>query len=228
MKRFSFILTLLALMAFALPAAAQDTAPPANTITVTGSGSAAGTPDIAEMVLGVEKTNSDIGTAYNDVNTTLEAVIQALRDAGVAREDIRTANLSIFQDRGMMDPASSGMSGATFIVRNEVQITVRSIDLVPQVLNAALEAGANQVFGLNFSISDTTDLERAARSDAMADAETRAAELAALIGAEQVAVLGLEGQGEGLVDADQGDVDPVHRGPGHDPDKSFAHHPDSQ
>lgn len=186
MKIGTLVVTMLALFALVLPAAAQtDDSPVPNTITVIGSGSAAGTPDMANLILGVERTNNNINTAFNEVNTTIDAVIEALVEAGVAREDIRTANLSVFQDRSAPPgPADSGMNQINFVVRNEVQITVRSIDLVPDVLTVALESGANNVFGLNFSISDTSALESDARSDAMADAEARASELAGLIGAE--------------------------------------------
>ncbi len=169
------------------PMLAQQSMTP-NTITVVGLGSASGMPDIANLEVGVETVDADLATAYNNTNMRIDAVIGALTAAGVAREDIRTIGLNVYQDRyGGPVPEFSSETGeptAVYIVSNNVRVTVRDIDNVPSVLNAAIDAGATNVFGLNFSIENATALASNARAEALEDAQRKATELAELASIE--------------------------------------------
>ncbi len=184
MKKLSItMIVIVGLMLLAVaPSLAQDNAQP-NTITVVGTGSASGTPDIANLEIGVETTNSDLGTAYSNTNTRIDEVIAALVEAGVAREDIRTVGLSVWQDRyGGPNPQQSetGEPTPVYVVSNNVRVTVRDIENVPAVLNAAIDAGATNIYGLNFAIEDSDALASEARAEALDDARQRAGELAGL------------------------------------------------
>jgi uncharacterized protein YggE len=157
-----------------------------RTITVTGYGIAYGAPDIVTMGLGVQSSNTSILTAMDDTNTRMQAVIQALKDGGVAAEDIRTDNYSIYQDYGKV-PQPSGTEGQTqqepsYNVSIGVTVTVRDPNKVGDLLSAAVAAGANMVNYIQFDIANRTALESQARSIAVDDAKSRAAELAKLLG----------------------------------------------
>jgi len=158
---------------------------PLHTITVTGTGTAYGAPDIVRVGLGVEASNQDILAAMEDTNARMNAVIQALDANGVAAEDIRTENYSIYQDYsyGMPGPAETGEQPApTYRVSIGVNVTVRNPDQVGQLLAAAVSAGANMVNYLQFDIDDRAALESEARVLAVADAHDRAAQLAEQLG----------------------------------------------
>ncbi len=180
--------------AFGGVASAQDGASdyPVDTITVTGNGSASGAPDLARMEVGVETINADISAAFSQTNDTLQAVIDAVVEQGVAREDIRTTGLSVFARESfgapMMEPATSGMAQESpqreYSVHNRVRIVVRDLDNLEAVITAAIGAGANTVFGPDFGFDSRDALETTAREDAMADARARAEELAGLAGVE--------------------------------------------
>lgn len=185
-KSITVIALLIALMAVVVgPAAAQEDLPPMDTITVVGTGSASGAPDIANLEIGVEIRNEDIAVAFSDTNATIDRVINAMVEAGVAREDIRTTGLNIYRDMYGM-PMEGGMGNGTpvYVVSNNVRVTIREIDNVADVINAAVSAGANNVYGLTFGIDDRQSLESEARADAVADARARAEELASLAGAQ--------------------------------------------
>jgi uncharacterized protein len=196
MKRLSIILLLTLVAAF--PAFAQDddsNEDTSRTITVTGTGTVSGTPDIANIEIGVESRDADVTTAFQNSNATIEAVINALVELGIERADIRTSSINVFQDRSggpAPGPAESGMRqepASTFIVNNQIRITVRDIDLVADAINAAVNAGANQIYGLSFGIDDRLSLESDARAEAISDARARAEELAGLAGVELGAVV---------------------------------------
>ena len=207
LKIASIVAVVIATMMFTvMPAAAQEGAP--NTITVTGNGTALGAPDIANITIGVEVFNPDLNAAFTESNTRIDAIINAVLEAGVAREDVRTSNLNIFLDRFggpapmPVDPASSGMAQpepqATFTVANQVRITVRDVDNVANVINAAVAAGANNIFGLDYSIQDRDALESEARAAAVADARARAEELAELTGVTIGDVVSIREVGSGI------------------------------
>lgn len=189
MKKSVTILALVvALMAlFVMPAAAQEDSA-MDIITVTGTGSASGAPDIANLEVGVEVRNEDIATAFSETNSIIDGVISALVEVGVAREDIRTTGLNIYRDM-YGSPMMNGTEMATpengvYVVSNNVRITIRDTANVAEAINAAVASGATNIYGLNFGIDDRASLETAARADAVADARARAEELAALAGAE--------------------------------------------
>ena len=187
-KRFTLFVAVLALLALAVvPAVAQDIGPDDNTITVVGTVSASGAPDIANVEIGVESRNVDVGAAFNATNEKIDAVIQALVEVGVAREDIRTTGLNIYQDnypRAMAMESGSEAPPIEYVVSNQLRITVRDIDLVADAVNAAVNAGANNIYGLNFGIDDREGLEADARANAMENARARAGQLAELVGVE--------------------------------------------
>lgn len=184
---------MLVMALLAVPTLAQTpgTTFPADTITVTGVGTASGAPDIANLVFGVETFDTDISVAFARTNQTIESVINAIVEAGVDRADIRTVGLNIYQDRSGMIPSGvsvppmeNGQTPTFYSVGNQVRVTVRDIANVADVINAAVSAGANGLYGLDFGIANRTELESDAREAAFADAQARAAELAALMGVE--------------------------------------------
>jgi uncharacterized protein YggE len=166
-----------------VPASTQsDVNPPLNSVSVTGFGEASGTPDVAYIQLGVDKTSQDVGQAVSDTNKTMEGVMAALDQFGVAKEDIQTTGFNVWpEDR--YDPQTGMPTGErVYHVQNMVNIKVRDISQTGKVIESALNAGANQVFGLSFGIDDTSALEAEARTDAVADAKARAEQLAGALG----------------------------------------------
>ncbi len=178
--------------AAAAPARAQDSGSSPRTITVTGTGSASGTPDIAVVQLGVELRSIDLGEALASVNATMDAVIAALEAQGIAREDIQTANFSVYQDYGVQPLDTQATSELRFVVSNIVSVKVRDLSQVSAVIQAALDAGANNVHGLNFGLDDPDALESEARALAVADAQARAQALADAFGVTLGAPLRIE------------------------------------
>lgn len=193
MGAIAVLIAVVAIAALYSPSAdrSAEAAPPAQeapqrTITVTGFGSASGSPDIAYMNIGVETVDSDVAVALQENNTRMEAVMSALQDAGIAEEDIRTSNFNIYQDRsfGPGGPPSSEPPAAQYRVNNSVRITVRDIDTVGTILSTAVDAGANVINGVDFGLADRDSLEAEARVKAIEDARARAQQLADEIGAE--------------------------------------------
>jgi uncharacterized protein len=189
-KRAGSILLLIGLLAMVvLPAVAQTTTTPNNTITVTGNGRATAAPDMATIEIGVEFPNTDVATAYSEVNDTIERIIEAMVAAGVAREDIRTTGINIYSE-GIPSPDGQQMENR-YRVGNRVQVVVRDLSLIETVIDTAVTSGANMIFGLQFGISDMSAVEAQARTEALDDARARATQIAENIGVELGDIVGV-------------------------------------
>jgi hypothetical protein len=147
-------------------------------ITVVGQGTAYGQPDQATVVVGVDTFAPTVAEATAQNQTTLDNVMAALAAAGIADEDIQTTNYSLYAEQIYGDKGPEGIAG--YRVSNQVNVKIRDIALVGDVLGAVTEAGANAIYGVNFSVADPAALEAEARALAMDDAAKRAASLAEL------------------------------------------------
>lgn len=178
-KSLTLVLVLVAaLLIAAVPAAAQDRA---NTITVTGVGTVSASPDMVTIDLGVETFNTDVKEAFSQANATLRAVVDAIKAVGVLEADINTSNLSIYNTNRYN--SESGIDERGYQISNTVRVIVRDVAQIEGVIDAAISAGANSIYGLTFGISDPAAAESEARAEAVANANARAAELAGLVGA---------------------------------------------
>jgi uncharacterized protein YggE len=154
---------------------------PQRTISVSGSGKTTLTPDIAYISIGVHTENKDAAKAVSENTTKSKAVIDALKGASVATEDIRTTNFSIYPQQ-QYDTAGKPTGEINYVVENTVYVTVRKLDTIGGLLNAAVKAGANNIGGIQFDVSDRTAALSSARKAAVADAKAQADELAKAAG----------------------------------------------
>lgn len=185
MKKLTIVLMLISMLGMAVVPTFAQAPVQTDTITVTGRGSSSGAPDIANLEVGVESIDSDPSTAYSNTNATIDEVISALKEVGISAEDIRTVGLNVYQDRyGGPGFNGEGQPEPVYIVSNNVRVTIRDIANVPAVLDATINAGATNVYGLNFAIQDEDALASTARSKALDDARSKASELAELAGVE--------------------------------------------
>jgi uncharacterized protein YggE len=165
------------------PALAQTTATPApGTVSVQGVGQTSAAPDIAHLIVGVESIGPDVGKAISDVNTKQAAIVDKLKGLGIAEKDIQTVNFSVNVDRSKPGQPGTNDGPVIYNVVNTANFTIRKIDQIAAVIDAAVSAGANNIYGVNLGISDSTQLANDARTKAVADAKQRADTLAKAAG----------------------------------------------
>jgi uncharacterized protein YggE len=152
-----------------------------NTISVIGFGEASGVPDTAMIQLGVSILGEDVTSAIDRSNATVERITVALSNLGIAADDIQTTNFNVWPDERFGPEFSAERQ---FRVESNLQIRVAGIEQVGEAIQVALEAGANNIYGLNFSIDDPSALISEARAAAIEDAKDRAAEIAEALGVE--------------------------------------------
>jgi len=152
-----------------------------RTITVVGEGTVRIEPDVAEASIGVEVMGDAVKDASADAEATMNAVIAALRKQGIASKDIQTSSYSIWTERSYGSELRAD-SPVIYRVNNSVTVKIRDLTAVGDVLDAVIEAGANNINGVTFGVADPAPLAAEARRLAAENARTRAEELAALHG----------------------------------------------
>lgn len=200
MTRRTWIVALAAVVAglvvwFAATAFAQGgasgSAKPARTIAVSSTATVKAQPDEAVVDLGVGSESADGTEAFARNARDMQAVLDALKTAGIADKDIQTTNVSLQQrvaNRGKPNEQH------VFVASNAVQVTIHDLSSVGSVIDAVVEAGADSVNDIRFQLGNPNTIRSDALSQAVAGARTKADALARAAGAQVVRVVTISEQ----------------------------------
>jgi uncharacterized protein len=177
-----FFTIALLLIVSVFPTLAQDHN--MRTIQVVGLGTAFGAPDMATVEVGVDVPDSDFGTAFDSANAIMATVLAEISALDIPSEDIQTTSINVwFEDK--YNPQTGMPNGERdYHISQSLRVMVRDIEMISEVISTAVDNGANQIYGLNFSFSDTASLESTAREMAVVDAKVKAEHLAELMNVE--------------------------------------------
>lgn len=158
-----------------------------GSITVVGVGKVTVVPDVVQIQLGVETISDTVAAATVENDKVMDAVLAALKKEGVAEKDIQTSYYSIYPeyDQRRVGDEVKPSQIVGYRVSNSVSVVIRDtqgMEKVSAVLEAVVEAGANNVGGITFTLDDPQAVEDQARALAVADAKRRAEDLARLTG----------------------------------------------
>ncbi len=164
--------------------------PYARTVTVNGEGKISAKPDIALISLSVESAGKTVKEVTLDNNNKMNKVIAEVKALGVKAEDITTTGYNLYprySDSYVISPITSVKEAKTpeiigYTLSQSVQVKVRDLSKVDDVLDKGILAGANQVGGLSFDIDDTGKIKAAAREQAFQKAREKAEAMAQAAG----------------------------------------------
>jgi uncharacterized protein len=152
------------------------------TVTVNGHGSTTLPPDTASILIGIDVTKPTLAEAQAAAADQMTAIITALKAAGIDEKDIQTVNYSVYVLRNYDNATGSPTEITGFQVTNQVNVIVRDVDQVGDILDQVVAAGANNIFGINFYVDDTSGPASQARKLAVENATEKATELAEAAG----------------------------------------------
>ena len=173
-----YLATAVALAALPLtqsPALAQTGSPviaEGTTLDVTAEGQTTRVPDVATIRAGVVTQGATAAAALAENGTRMAAVLDALKRAGVAQRDIRTANVSLSPQYRYAENQPPVIIG--YQANNNVSIRFRDIAKSGAILDALVKQGANQIDGPSLSIDQPDAALDEARTDAVKRARARA------------------------------------------------------
>jgi uncharacterized protein YggE len=147
-----------------------------QTVSVTGVGRVTLTPDRASFTVGVQTVAPSLGTATQENAARMTAIVAALRQAGATDRELRTTGLSIYPQQTAQEGKPPRV--VAYQVSNNVTVTRDDVATIGRLLEAAVQAGANTVSGVNFSVSDSARGRDTGLQAAFADAKAKADVLA--------------------------------------------------
>jgi len=151
-------------------------------------------PDTATIGAGVTTEAPTATEALRQNSAEMQKVIARIKALGVAEKDIQTTGINL-NARYDYDQTTQRQVFRGYMASNRVSVILRKIDDTGRVLDALVEAGANDINGPTFSIDDDTAAKDAARKRAVERAQAQAKAYAAMLGYDGAKVLAIS---EGL------------------------------
>lgn len=183
-----FALLIAAVALAPLAAAAAD-----KTVTVTGEASVSVAPDIAVIRIGVTSLGKTAREASDANAQKMTTVLGAIKGSGIADKDVQTSRLTLQPQYDANKAGPARLLG--FQVTNQVTVKIRDIDKLPNILDKAIGAGANEMSGIEFIVSEQSKLLDQARDEAIADARRKADLYAKAAGAKLGPVVAIVEEG---------------------------------
>lgn len=159
-------------------------------VQIAAGGRAEARPDEARMTIGVESIEANAAAASEANAETMGRVVSALRELGVAEDDLQTRSLTL----GRID---YGRDRGRFRANNLVEVRMRDVTKAGRAVAAATEAGGNVLDGPRLTVADPEAASRSAYAAAYRAARARADAYAEAAGLRVVRVLAIRDAGEG-------------------------------
>ncbi len=187
----------------AVSAHAQTAAPAvgiaadATLLNVSAQAEASRVPDVATLSAGVVTQAADGNAAMRQNAEQMARVVAAIRKAGIAERDVQTSGINLNPQYRYAENEAPRITG--YQASNTVNVKVRDIARLGQVLNALAAQGANQINGPSFQIDDPEPVQDEARVAALKKAQARAETYARSLGLRVRRIVSIsEGGGGGF------------------------------
>jgi uncharacterized protein YggE len=186
MKRTFLCLLAAFLLTGGLAAAAQ---PGVTEISTTGTGSVSLPPDIASVRASLQTNAASANDAVSQNNAIYDRIVAGLAKLGIARADVALEYYNVrYNPRPQVVPAISTGEQYGYTVARNFQVTVRKIAMAGTVTDACIDAGATEINGVSFALSDRAAARAQAIAKAIADARANAETIARSAGLRIVSI----------------------------------------
>ena len=157
--------------------AAVGTKEAPNAISVNAAGKVFVEPELANISIGVESRAKTAGEASGQNKRDMNQVMSSLKAKGIKDKDIQTTDYSIYPDYRYIEKERREQV-VGYVARNMVQVKVRDLDKIGDILDAATGAGANAIHGIRFTVEEPGKYKDEARKLAVEEAKSKAEKLA--------------------------------------------------
>lgn len=159
----------------------QTTTNKQSAFDVTGEAKISTIPDKAEVSLGITINEPTVKAAQDKANTVINAITDELTKLGVEKKDIKTDSYTLYPQ---YDYQAGGQRITGYNVSAMVNVSLSDFARLNQAVDLATKAGANQISGISFTLSDEKrkEVENEARQQAIDDAKDKAQKLASISG----------------------------------------------
>lgn len=155
-----------------------------RTISVTGNSSVTYQPNMAQVNVGIVTRNEDTNVAQQENNIATNDLIEKLTDSGIDINDISTSFYHVSPINTFNPYLENETAIQGYIVENNLLITIRNLDDIGDILDIAVDNGANSIYGIRFSNSNTETYYLEALEKSILDATKKANVISNAIGYE--------------------------------------------
>jgi uncharacterized protein YggE len=151
-------------------------------LVATGTATVSAEPEIVQVTFGVDLRGDDPAAVVNEAAQKINRAIAAAREVGVAEKDLQTTGYNVWVET-VYDPQTGQPTGkVVYHASHFVTATLRDLSKTGQLLAAVIEAGANSISGVNFTVENPDALVKEARQKALENARAQAEQMAQVLG----------------------------------------------
>ena len=136
-----------------------------RTLSITGMGSVPLSPDEARIALGVETRGATAREASERNNEAMQSVVEAVKALGVEEKDLKTRYIAVYPEYRYRNGGEPILIGYRAVNTLEIRLRGEMLEKASDVIDKAIEAGANRVENVVFTMSD--ELKRSVRAEAI-------------------------------------------------------------
>jgi hypothetical protein len=165
-----------------------------NRITVSGTGKVYTKPDLALTSFSVITEAETVAQALSQNTEKMNQIISFIKGQGVEDKDLKTIDFNIYpryewEEQSKIPPYPAGKRVLVgYEVRQSLQVKIRELTKIGEIIQGAADSGANQVGSLQFTVDDQDELKSQAREKAIEQAKEKAEELASQLGIKLVRI----------------------------------------
>jgi len=179
---------------------------PASTITVIGEAKTEQTNEKATFTAGVNVIKDNKDVAITEVNTKIAAVIEAVKTFGITGEDIKTENINIYQqEETYYEAGIQKTRQGQWRVNNSVEVVLREVTKAQALTDILSKAGANSIWGPNFSVENSNEQNQLLFTKAFKDATQKATIMAKSAGKKLGSVVSITEGAQGTAYLSKGE-----------------------
>lgn len=183
-----FILMVVVIFYFLAAINEKTKASETDVISVTGTGEIYVTPDIGLVSISVETTDKDVSKATSDNSEKMNAIITYLKGTGIEEKDIKTTSFSIYPVYSWEDKTGK-RNLDTYQVSQVLEVKIRDLSKVGDIISKSTELGANNVSSLSFTVDDDEKVKEQAKEEAIKNAKEKAKALEKALGVHLVKIV---------------------------------------
>jgi uncharacterized protein YggE len=162
-------------------------------VMITGDSTVQAQPDTAIVAISVVTQNKSALEAQQENATRTDAVVRAVKAAVGANAEVKTSGYSVQPQRQYRDGQPAVITG--FEVRNSVTATLSELNKVGNVLDAAAQAGSNEVAGIMFTLRQDRQARDRALTEATREAMSKAQVIAQALGGRVARIVEVQEEG---------------------------------
>jgi len=167
-----------------------------STITVSATGDIYVKPDLALTSFSVLTEDKEIDKAMAENVQKMNDIIEFVKGQGVDGKDLKTTSFNIYPryeykwvepELYPYPPGKRVLVG--YEVRQQLEVKIRDLNKVGDIIKGATEAGSNQIGNLQFMVDNQDEFKKQARGEAIDEAKIKAKELAKQLGVKLIRII---------------------------------------